>query len=520
MKRVIETLFNIIGDEKYHTKKNVSVEAFNSRVQFEEYINDRKDIERDIIDDIMVFKHVKKRKKKSVEYFYGFTTLNGENLRCCSIISKNGKSPKIHTDYGHGITIENDKGNTVIYVHRNEKGCTMVDLRDFQLNGRNISKIMHMKNEDGYAEGYIISVKEKGNNIYYTAHLEENKVLIIDNVNDNIREFEKGEIIEYYPLTFDLFKYTRKEDGKTFIYSNAYRTIMNEFPKEYILIRVFVGHPKNYMDEGIVVLYKPTLAENSNLVTNGDIYLTPLKGIRTVLGNSSDNMVKMDSELTRIFKPIHGINGFYSLIVEDGGEEPLVKYIFFLPRNGKLEPIEVYGSSAPTEIFVCKETCTITLVYQLQGFYQVVSYWENDMQLYRNSYVEIKPNEDVDIDIQLSKYKEHLDSLTIDKEMSDDEYFNLFYFFNMSKGLSNSGEEALISTQYSNLTTREIDRDIKRLYMSNNGKMLIFKYTDNTLVEYISESHNDMDEKIKIYDTLDKELMDEVERLQIKRIED
>ena len=125
--RVIETLFNIIGDEKYHTKKNVSVEAFNSRVQFEEYINDREDIERDIIDDIMVFKHVKKRKKKSVEYFYGFTTLNGENLRCCSIISKNGKSPKIHTDYGHGITIENDKGNTVIYVHRNEKGCTMVE---------------------------------------------------------------------------------------------------------------------------------------------------------------------------------------------------------------------------------------------------------------------------------------------------------------------------------------------------------------------------------------------------------
>lgn len=523
MKKVVETLFDIIGDDSYHEMVDVSTEAFNSRVQFEQFINDKRDITREIIDDIVVYKYKKEIRKKQVEHFYGFTTFSGEDLKCVSIITKQDKEPDVVTDFQKGITIKNSNGNTIIYVHRTEKGCRMIDLRDFKLKGKSIKSIMCMP--DTKDEGYIIACKEFGDNHYYSCTFTENTVHIMSDINEIVNSVEKEEYENLYPVTFDLFKYTRKSDNKTVLFSVYYEKIMNEYSKEYMFIRAFVGNPLTYDTEGLVVLYKPEfedMGENSSeegLIKDGDVYIGPLKGHRTILGQDSDHIVKMDPSLTRVFKPIHGINGFYSIITEgkDDNGENKVRFVFFIPKDGELKSIEVYGTSAPSEIFVCKETCTVTLVYQLQGYYQVVNYWESDMMLYRNSYVEIFPDPEVDIDTELSKYKDHLDSLSTDEGISDDEYFNLFYFYNINRGLSTDGREALISSQYSNMSTREVDRNIKRLYMSNNGKVLVFKRFDNTLVEYLIKRRDNLDQRIDIYDELDRDVRNEITRLGLSR---
>ena len=339
----------------------------------------------------------------------------------------------------------------------------------------------------------------------------------------NTLGIHENNIYNLAPITNDIFTYETIPFGqirkRKELFSIKLKERLNYFDYDLDMVKLIVGDNENtYVKNGICILYKGIKEELEKVKINGkalqtgldvdkEIHLLPLKP-----SNNSDlgKTVPLHDSLTHFFKNINGMEMFYSVILGDKSKGEKHKYIFFKIEDGELKTDMVEGSSAPTNIYVNKELCTITLVYDLQGFYQHVTYFENGLVLYKYSFVEITPDPEINLDMELTKYKEHLDSFVLDTNVSKDEYTNLLHFKNMAKGIGREGGLALVSHQFSNMNTGEIDFDIKRIYMSLNGRIQMYKKVDGTVTEKILVRKENLEERSKIETELDNDVIEKL----------
>ena len=337
-----------------------------------------------------------------------------------------------------------------------------------------------------------------------------NKIYIIDEVNQFIYDYEGTDnIYNIKPLSYDLFMYRRGTDGTNCIYSKYYNKTLNEFSADYDILRVITGYPTEYDSNGVVILYLPEYNEDESVIIGGDVFIASL-----VARNKEDigKAAILNRELTHIFKAVHGTDMFYSVIPKED-EEKLHTFIFFKMEDGKLVPTTIKASSIPGEIYVNKDTCCVTLEYDTNGYHQVASFWEDEMDMYKYSHIDIRIERGVDIDVVLTKFKEHIDSLNTTESMGDDEYFNLHNFRKLTSGITLDDQQYVESDQYANVTRNEVYSDIKRIYMSNNGKIQFRQRFDNTVEEFISIKVGKTEERQQLIKEMYEETVKESGRL-------
>lgn len=528
MKTLVEFLMNEIGDDSYHELKDVSGLANTANGEFDEYLNDKtKEPERLIMDDLLTYKYVDEKEKK---IHYGFTSLNGEVISCITFDDITEDDLKIIIDYGNGVifykeyTVKRDgkdetRSRVLAYVHRTRYGHRLLNLTNTKIRKRWVKSILLLDHED--YNKYIVSCYNEGGYTYqyYSVHVENNTIQVIEDINKMIYDstpYKDGMIWDLYPITYDLFKFKSKHiltgEELVFVYSKYYSKILNQFPTKMDVVRVFPGlNPTQYIDEGILVLYEGEKDEKG-LDKGGDIYIAPLNPIDT---NDVGKAFILNPEYTQYFQPLYGSNMFYSVVLSDDPEKPH-KFFFFKPQYGELKITDLEATSVPTQIYVDKNNFVVTLVYDLQGYYQVVTYFENGLELMKYSYIEIKPMDDVDIDVQLSKFKGHIDSLNIHQEQADDEIYNLHYFNNFQKGLGRNIFPVLISSQYCNVTNRAIYSDIKRIYMPLNGKIQLHKGPDHGIKEYVLTRNGDIEKRIEAIEELNRDTREYIDRVNSK----
>ena len=516
MKDMIQYLFNEIGDEYTHTMKNVTTEALNCSTIFDTYVNDNKEPEpkekllnqtngilRSIIDDIVVWSTVREN-----EWHAGINTLQGEDLKCITFT----KEPHIVTDYGTGVAWKDEDGRLLGYGHRTEKGCRLIDLQNITLDGGYKPIGIVLDDRVDYNK-YIVAFRndkiEKSDR-YVTCTFKDNKIYIIDEVNQIIYDYEGTDnIYNIKPLSYDLFIYRRGSDGTNCIFSKYYNKTLNEFSADYDILRVITGYPTEYDSNGMVILYLPEYSKDEKVIVGGDVFIASL------VARNKDDIGKaaiLNRELTHIFKSVHGTDMFYSVIPKEN-EEDLHTFIFFKMEDGKLIPATVKASSIPGEIYVNKDTCCVTLEYDANGYHQVASFWEDEMDMYKYSHIDIRMNRGVDTEVVLTKFKDHIDSLNVNEEMADDEYFNLHNFRKLSSGVVIDDQQYMESDQYANVTRNEVYNDIKRIYMSNNGKIQFRQRFDNTIEEFISIKVGNTEERQQLIKKMYEETIKESGRL-------
>lgn len=488
MKDMINYLFSQIGDEYTHTLKNVTTESLNCHNIFKTFVDDGNKLDekekllnhnegilRSIIDDIVVWSTVRDNK-----YFVGVNTLQGEDLKCIIF----NKKPHVVTDYGMGVIWKDDDEKILGYAHRTKNGCRLIDMQNISLDGgyRPIGIVLDDKVDyNKYIVAFRNDTIEKSDK-YVTCTFKDNKILIIDNVNDIIYDYEKSnDIYNIKPISYDLFTY-RRSDGTNCIFSKYYNKTLNEFSSDYDILRIITGYPDVYDASGVVILYLPEWDMVANVIKGGDVYISSL-----VARNKEDKgrCVILNKELTHIFKTVHGLDMFYCVVPKKDDEEQN-RFIFFKMEDGKLKTDVVKATSIPGEIYVCKDTCCITLEYDTNGYHQVASFWEDEMDMYKYSHIDIRLNKGVDVNVVLTKFKDHIDSLNAESEMGDDEYFNLHNFNKLSPGVTIDGQQYMESDQFANITRNEVYNDIYKIYMSYNGKVQLRQRTDNIVEEYIS----------------------------------
>lgn len=518
----MKDLINFLLDEAEtgytHTMRNVTTEALNCGNIFETYVNDGSNykenmnnilnknngITRAIVDDIVVWST-----KRGDEYHFGINTFQGEDMKCITFYEE----PDIATDYGTGIAWKNSRGQLLAYGHRTAKGCKLIDLRDITLDS--VYKPIGIVLDDTVDfNKYIVAFRKEDeiedNDKYVTCTFRDNKMYILDSVNDIIFDYEGSNegIYNIKPLTYDLFTYQRESDGNTCIFSKYYNTVLNSFTADFHILRALVKYPDTYDDSGIVILYKPIYNEN-DVIVNGDVHIA---GLVSKKAEDVGKTTLLNKELTHIFKNVHGLDMFYSVMVKDE-EDGLHTFVFFKMEDGKLTHKAVKASSIPGEIYVCKDTRCVTLEYNTNGYHQIASFWEDEMDLYKYSHIDIRLLPDVDADVVLTKFKEHIDSLNANKDMSDEEYFNLHYFNRMTKGNIVDGQQIMESDQYANITRDEIYSDIRRIYMCNNGKIQFRQRFDNTIEEFISVNVGKTEERQRLIKAMYEETISESNRL-------
>ena len=135
------------------------------------------------------------------------------------------------------------------------------------------------------------------------------------------------------------------------------------------------------------------------------------------------------------------------------------------------------------------------------------------MDMYKYSHIDIRMNRGVDTEVVLTKFKDHIDSLNVNEEMGDDEYFNLHNFRKLSSGVVIDDQQYMESDQYANVTRNEVYNDIKRIYMSNNGKIQFRQRFDNTIEEFISIKVGNTEERQQLIKEMYKETIKESGRL-------
>ena len=515
MKDMINYLFSQIGDEYTHTMKNVTTEALNCSTIFNTYVEDgdpadekdrlvdqNKGVVRSIIDDIAVWSVARNGK-----WFIGVNTFQGEDLKCATFTRK----PHIVTDYGMGVIWKDDDEKILGYAHRTKNGCKLIDMQNITLDGgyRPIGIVLDDKVDyNKYIVAFRNNTVEKSDK-YYTCTFNNNKMYTIDSVNEIIYDYEgNDDIYNIKPISYDLFTYRRGSDGTNCIFSKYYNKTLNEFNADYDILRVVTGYPDSYDSNGSVILYLPEW--DGDIITGGDVYIASL------VSRNKDDMGKavlLNSELTHIFKPVHGLDSFYCVIPKKDEEENHT-FIFFKMEYGKFITDTVKASSIPGEIYVCKDTCCISLEYDTNGYHQVASFWEDEMDMYKYSHIDIRLNKGVDSEVVLTKFKDHIDSLnTKESQMGDDEYFNLHYFRTMSAGATIDDQQYMESDQYANVTRNEIYTDISRIYMPYNGKIQFRQRTDNIIEEYISVNAGKTEERQNLIKEMYNETINEHDRI-------
>ena len=528
MKKVIEFLMNEIGDECYHELKDVSGIATTANGEFDEYLNDpTKEAERLIMDDLLTYKYVDEKEKK---IHYGFTSLNGEVISCITFDDITEDELKIIVDYGNGVifskeyTVKRDgkdelRNRVLAYVHRTKYGHRLLNLKDTKVRKKWIKSILLLDKED--YNKYIVSCYIEGKYVYqyYSIYVENNTIQVIEDINKMIYDttpYKENMIWDLFPITYDLFKFKAKNiltgEDLVFIYSKYYNKILNQFPTIMDIVRVFPGlNPTQYIDEGILVLYAGEKDENG-LDKGGDILIAPLNPIHE---NEKGKAFILNPQFTQYFQPLYGSNMFYSVVLSDDPEKPH-KFFFFKPEHGELKISDMEATSIPTQIYVNEETFTVTLVYDVQGYYQIVTFFENGFELMKYSYIEIKPSGNEDIDVHLSKFKEHIDSLNIHQGQADDEMYNLHYFNDFQKGLGRNDYPAIISSQYCNVTNNWINPDIKRIFMPLNGKIQLHKYVDHRIKEYVLTKNGDIEKRLEAIEELNRDTEEYINKMKDK----
>ena len=97
--------------------------------------------------------------------------------------------------------------------------------------------------------------------------------------------------------------------------------------------------------------------------------------------------------------------------------------------------------------------------------------------------------------------------------MGDDEYFNLHNFRKLTSGITLDDQQYVESDQYANVTRNEVYGDIKRIYMSNNGKIQFRQRFDNTVEEFISIKVGKTEERQQLIKEMYEETVKESGRL-------
>ena len=345
------------------------------------------------------------------------------------------------------------------------------------------------------------------------------KEFLTEDINKMIYDttpYKENMIWDLFPITYDLFKFKAKNiltgEDLVFIYSKYYNKILNQFPTIMDIVRVFPGlNPTQYIDEGILVLYAGEKDENG-LDKGGDILIAPLNPIHE---NEKGKAFILNPQFTQYFQPLYGSNMFYSVVLSDDPEKPH-KFFFFKPEHGELKISDMEATSVPTQIYVNEETFTVTLVYDVQGYYQIVTFFENGFELMKYSYIEIKPSGNEDIDAHLSKFKEHIDSLNIHQGQADDEMYNLHYFNDFQKGLGRNDYPAIISSQYCNVTNNWINPDVKRIFMPLNGKIQLHKYVDHRIKEYVLTKNGDIEKRLEAIEELNRDTEEYINKMKDK----
>ena len=528
MKTLVEFLMNEIGDDSYHELRDVSGLANTANGEFDEFLNDRtKEPERLIMDDLLAYKYVDEKEKK---IHYGFTSLNGEVISCITFEDITEEELKIIVDYGNGVvfskeyTVKRDgkeetRNRVLAYVHRTKYGHRLLNLTDTKIRKRWVKSILLLDHED--YNKYIVSCYIEGGYTYqyYSVYVENNTIQVIEDVNNMIytsTPYKEGMIWDLFPITYDLFKFKSKHiltgEELVFVYSKYYNKILNQFPTSMDVVRVFPGlNPTQYIEEGILVLYAG-IKDDKGLDKGGDILIAPLNPIEE--GEKGKAFI-LNPEFTQYFQPLYGSNMFYSVVLSDDPDKPH-KFFFFKPENGELRITDLEATSVPTQIYVDKTNFTVTLVYDVQGYYQVVTFFENGLELMKYSYIEVKPIDGVDIDVQLSKFKGHIESLNIHQNQADDEMYNLHYFNDFQKGLGRNNFPVLISSQYCNITNNLINTDVKRIYMPLNGKIQLQKGLDNTVKEYVLTRNGDIEKRLEAIEELNRDTSEFIDRVNSK----
>lgn len=519
MKEMIDFLIEEVRGDRTHAMKKVTTEAVNCYNIFENYINDGekkedfKDrllgninrINRQIIDDLAVWSS-----SNGKEYHFGINTLRGEDMKCITFDTR----PELVTDYGMGIAFKTEDGKLLAYAHRTEKGCKLIDLREVVLDDdyHPIGIVLDDRVEfNKYVVAFRNNVIEKSDK-YITCTFKDNKMYIIDNVNEMIYNYEgTDDIYNIKPFTYDLFVYQRGNDGKNVIFSKYYNKALNVFSSDFDILRIMCNYPDTYDSNGVVILYRAYYDNKSSIdiVVGGDVHIGSLVATKE---EDYGKTVILAKELTYIFKTVHGTDMFYSVIPKEDDEEKHT-FLFFKMINGKLEPAKVEASSIPGEIYIDKDSHCITLEYNTNGYHQVAYFWEDEMELYKYSHIDIRLERGVDAEIVLTKFKEHIDSLNVSEEMGTDEYYNLHHFRNMTKGLIVDGQQMMESNQFANITRNEIYPDIRKIYMSYNGKIQFRQRFDNTIEEYISVDMGNTEERFRLIEEMYEDTIREANRL-------
>lgn len=400
-----------------------------------------------------------------------------------------------------------------VYVNENDEAeildltNTVCTLYEGQENEKSYSFIKSVVKADDKDE-FLCSTYDTDDETDHFWYIDKN-TKFLGSVNQKIHDLLGTWNFKVLPGTFDLFLI--QKGGKSLLYSYQNNLIYNEFDKEFVVINVLNGSPKDYHTRTLLLLHNhdidregqedllafTPLTYSKEEEKGKYIELPPyhIKSIKQIYGLDTlylitDNpkykkedeipIEEMDSEIENVPSTYNNKNLLY------------ICTLMYMDENNEFMLKELECSSIPSTIYASRKFGVVTLTFKQDVVYNTVSFFHEFGILYKYSYMEIATS-GVKNKIQrqitakkLEHLKRHLLDTSVTERTTEEEFTQMHNFVKVHV-LENRTQEyppvrnpIIASSYFVDMTSNKPNFDIDRIFVNNVGRYIDFRYVDNS----------------------------------------
>lgn len=434
-----------------------------------------------------------------------------------------------------------------VYVNENDEAeildltNTVCTLYEGQENEKSYSFIKSVVKADDKDE-FLCSTYDIDDETDHFWYIDKN-TKFLGSVNQKIHDLLGTWDFKVLPGTFDLFLI--QKGGKSFLYSYQHNLIYNEFDKEFVVINVLNGNPKDYHTRTLLLLH------NHDIDREGQEDLLAFTPLTYAKEEDKGKYIELPPYHIKSIKQIYGLDTLYLITdnpkykkedeipIEEMDSEienvpstynnknlPYICTLMYMDENNEFMLKELECSSIPSTIYASRKFGVVTLTFKQDVVYNTVSFFHEFGTLYKYSYMEIATS-GVKNKIQrqitakkLEHLKRHLLDTSVTERTSEEEFTQMHNFVKVHV-LENRTQEyppvrnpIIASSYFVDMTSNKPNFDIDRIFVNNVGRYLDFRYVDNsskTMMrkELSKKELEDMSKRQEIEDEWLKEKLNE-----------
>ena len=434
-----------------------------------------------------------------------------------------------------------------VYVNENDEAeildltNTVCTLYEGQENEKSYSFIKSVVKADDKDE-FLCSTYDTDDETDHFWYIDKN-TKFLGSVNQKIHDLLGTWDFKVLPGTFDLFLI--QKGGKSLLYSYQNNLIYNEFDKEFVVINVLNGSPKDYHTRTLLLLH------NHDIDREGQEDLLAFTPLTYAKEEEKGKYIELPPYHIKSIKQIYGLDTLYLITdnpkykkedeipIEEMDSEiesvpstynsknlPYICTLMYMDENNEFMLKELECSSIPSTIYASRKFGVVTLTFKQDVLYNTVSFFHEFGTLYKYSYMEIATS-GVKNKIQrqitvkkLEHLKRHLLDTSVTERTTEEEFTQMHNFVKVHV-LENRTQEyppvrnpIIASSYFVDMTSNKPNFDIDRIFVNNVGRYLDFRYVDNsskTMIrkELSKKELEDMSKRQEIEDEWLKEKLNE-----------